>query len=201
MTLTPEQWARIYAGVPCDLRSGRLTKFRSQQFVQTPGYPLLVLTKVSQGIPVTQLGLMRTNSANVRETWGQICKARISAVIMDPDLARVEALAREFYYALYEKELGFTPYDGERDAARMQFRGADPPENIPPVYSDNKRRLIQRVVIDFFVEYEFAYQKIFDTIQKVVVGVSDDAEATAFDWEAVRQTHSAAYLIDVIISE
>ena len=195
MTLTPEQWAKIYTGVPCDLPGATLTKFRSQQFVQTPEYPLLLLTKVTQGIPVTQLGLMKTNSANVRETWGQICKARISAVIMALDLEEAELLASQFYQALYENELGINPY-----ADRMQFRGADPPENLPPVYSEKKRRLIQRSIVYFFVEYEFTWQKNFDTIQKVVLGVGNEAESSVFDWETVKQSHSAAYQVDVIIS-
>lgn len=195
MTLTPEQWAKIYAGVPCDLPGAKLTKFRSQQFVQTPEYPLLLLTKVTQGIPVTQLGLMRTNSANVRETWGQICKARISAVIMALDLEEAELLASQFYQALYENELGINPY-----ADRMQFRGADPPENLPPVYSEKKRRLIQRSIVYFFVEYEFTWQKNFDTIQKVVLGIGNEVESSVFDWETVKQSHSAAYQVDVIIS-
>jgi hypothetical protein len=138
---------------------------------------------------------MRTNSANVRETWGQICKARISAVIMALDLEEAELLASQFYQALYENELGINPY-----ADRMQFRGADPPENLPPVYSEKKRRLIQRSIVYFFVEYEFTWQKNFDTIQKVVLGVGNEAESSVFDWETVKQSHSAAYQVDVIIS-
>jgi hypothetical protein len=197
MTLTPEQWAKIYDGVPCNLSGGAvLHKFRSQQFVQTPEYPLLVITIASQGIPVTQLGLIRTNSANVRETWGQICKARISAVIMASDLTESMSLASQFYQALYENELGINPY-----ADRMQLRGADPPENIPPVYNDKKKRLIQRSIVYFFVEYEFTWQKNFDTIQKVVLGIGNEAESSVFDWETVKQSHSAAYPVDVIISE
>lgn len=195
MTLTPAQWAKIYDGVPCNLPGGAvLHKFRSQQYVQTPEYPLLVLTIASQGIPVTQVGLMRTNSATVRETWGQNCKARISAVIMASDINESMALASQFYQALYENELGINPY-----ADRMQFRGADPPENIPPVYNEKRKRLIQRSIVYFFVEYEFTWQKNFDTIQKVVLGIGDEAESSVFDWETVKQSHSAAYQVDVII--
>lgn len=202
MTLTPAQWAKIYAGVPCDLPSGRLIKFRSQQNVNLPAYPMLVLTKVSQGIPITRFGLTRDNPARRDvETWGQILKARISAVIMDPDMEKAESLASEFYHELFKNELNITPYDGERDATRMQFRGADPPENIPPVYNERKRQLIQRIVIYFYVEYEFSLQKKFDTIQKVVLGIGNEAESSVFDWENVKQSHSTAYLVDVIIAE
>jgi hypothetical protein len=120
---------------------------------------------------------------------------------MDPDMSRAEALASQFHHALYQDELGFTPYDDEYINERMQFRGADPPENIPPVYNERKKKLIHRVRIDFFVEYEFAWQKNFDTIQKVVLGIGDEAESSVFDWETVKQSHSAAYQVDVIISE
>jgi hypothetical protein len=196
MTLTPAQWDRIYAGIPCQFDSGsRLAKFRSQQFVKVPKYPLVIVSITTQGIPVSSVKLLRYNSVvKSRETWGQNCKARITAIIEALDITECESLASQFYQVLYTNELGLTPYGD-----RMQFRGADPPQNLPPYYNDKKRKMVQRFGVDFFVEYEFSWQKNFDTIQKVILSVGDEEESSVFDWDEVKQSHSVSYLLDVII--
>ena len=54
MTLTPEQWDLIYAGIPSSFADGStLHKFRSQQFVpkQDANFPLCIVSIISQGIP------------------------------------------------------------------------------------------------------------------------------------------------------
>jgi len=195
MTLTPAQWDKIYKGVPDAFESGaRLTKLRSQQYVNRPRYPVLVISIISQGIPVSEIGLMKCNTGNAREVWGQNCRARISAVIESPDIIECGSLASQLVQELYADELGINPIqDG------MQFRGADPPQNLPPVRDEWIKKLVQRFAVDFFVEYEFTWQKNFDTIQKVVLDLNGEAETSVFDWETVKTTHSSSYLVDVVI--
>jgi hypothetical protein len=195
MTLTPEQFLTIYKGVPEALPSGaRLYKYRSQQYVNKPKYPLLILTIASEGIPVGEVGLMSRNTATATEVWGQNCRARICAIIEALDMNECRALASELYTALHSSEVGLNPYMNG-----MQFRGADPPENLPPIRDEWMKKLVQRFAVYFFVEYKFTWQRTFDTIQKVVLGIGKEPETSVFDWETVKTKHSASYQVDVII--
>lgn len=196
MTLTPNQFQIIYEGIPAILPGGAvLYKYRTQQYVNKPQYPLLIVTIASEGIPVNDVGLMSRNTSVVRETWGRNCKARICAVIEALDMNECRRLASELYTALYTSEVGLNPYMNG-----MQFRGADPPENLPPIRDEWMKKLVQRFAVYFSVEYEFTWQQNFDTIQKVVLGFKDDPETSVFDWETVKAKHSSQYEIDVIIA-
>lgn len=197
MTLTPAQWSRIYEAIPCSFEDCRLRKLRAQQYVSPPAYPLIIVSIASHGIPVTDWGLMRRSPAVVRETWGRICKARISLVVEALDITECERLASLVYHALYSDELaGLNPYhDG------MQFRGADPPESLPPYYLDKKHKLVHRFGIDFFVEYELTWQKDYDTIQTIVAKVNRAPQSAVRDWGSVKQPRSSGYMVDVILEE
>lgn len=176
MTLTPEQWEIIYEGIPDSFLDGsHLTKFRSQQFVNrlsTTSFPLCVVTIVSQGIPVEPVKLLEDNILDIEnkvrsERWGQHCRARISASIEALGIPEVEKFASFFSQELYRLELGINPIDN-----KMQFRGADPPQSLPPYYDPQKKMNVQRVVVDFFVEYEFSWLKNFELIYAVEAEVN-----------------------------
>ena len=197
MTLTPEQFQAIYEGVPEVLPSGAtLYKYRSQQYVNKPRYPLLIITIASEGIHVSEVRLMSRNTATATEIWGQNCRARMAAVIEALDMNECRRLASELYTFLYSTEAGLNPYQSNMP---MQFRGADPPENLPPLRDEWQKKLVQRFVVYFFVEYQFTWQRTFDTIQKVVLGIGNEEESSVFDWETVKQSHSTSYLVDVIL--
>lgn len=176
MTLTPEQWDIIYEGIPDSFSDGsELNKFRSQQFINRPpvaSFPLCVVTVVSQGIPVDQVKLLEDNILDTEnmvrsERWGQHCRARISASIEALSIPEVEKFASLFSQELYRGELGINPIDN-----KMQFRGADPPQSLPPYYDPTKKTFVQRVVVDFFVEYEFSWLKTFELIYTVEAEVN-----------------------------
>lgn len=176
MTLTPGQWDIIYEGIPDSFSDGsELNKFRSQQFVNRPpvaSFPLCVVTVVSQGIPVDQVKLLEDNILDTEnmvrsERWGQHCRARISASIEALSIPEVEKFASLFSQELYRGELGINPIDN-----KMQFRGADPPQSLPPYYDPKKKMFVQRVVVDFFVEYEFSWLKNFELIYAVEAEVN-----------------------------
>jgi hypothetical protein len=197
MTLTPAQWDLIYRGIPASFADGsELHKFRSQQFVprQDTNFPLCIVSIVSQGIPVDQLGLLEDfwdSSVKLRmERWGYRCRARISAVIEDPDIGKVERFASLFSQALYETELGINPLEN-----KMQFRGVDPPQNLPPYYNPLKKMNIQRVAIDFFVEYEFSWVKNIDLIREIEIEIDGPKEPIIYKFDK----HNFSYSLDVII--
>ena len=197
MTLTPTQWDLIYRGIPCVFTDGtELHKFRSQQFVpkQDANFPLGIVSIVSQGIPIDQLRLLDDfwdSSVKLRmERWGYRCRARISAVIEALDIGEVERFASLFSQALYETELGINPLEN-----KMQFRGVDPPQNLPPYYNPLKKMNVQRVAIDFFVEYEFSWIKNIDLIREIEVEIDGPKEPIIYKFDK----KDLYYSLDVII--
>jgi len=197
MTLTPAQWDLIYDGIPCSFSDGSsLCKFRSQQFVNHPTltYPLCIVTIASQGIPVDHVRLLEDvfdESRKVRiERWGQRCRARISIVIEAHSITVVERFASLFCQALYETELGINPLQN-----KMQFRGVDPPQNLPPYYNPLKKIYIQRAAIDFFVEYEFSWIKTPDLIREIEVDINGPREPLIYQFNK----KFVLYSLDVIL--
>lgn len=168
MTLTPDQWKRIYDGIPSTIRESTMQKERSHQYVNNPDFPIAIITIISQGIPITtrreQDSILSDDKRTKTTTYAQFCRARISVVIEDPDMMKVEALASGLATELYARELGINPL---RD--RMQFRGCDPPTHPPPYRSEKLKMLIHRCVLDFFVEYEFSWTLNFPVIREFEV--------------------------------
>jgi hypothetical protein len=198
MTLTPVQWDLIYQGIPHSFSDGSsLQKFRSQQFVpkQDAFFPLCIVSIISQGIPVDQhtrlLDDFYDDSVKVRiERWGHRCRARISAVIEALSITEVERLSSLFCQALYEDELDINPLQN-----KMQFRGVDPPQNLPPYYNPLKKMNIQRAAIDFFVEYEFSWIKTPDLIREVRTEIDGPMIPLIYQFDK----NDFPYLMDVII--
>ncbi len=209
MTLALEQKDKIYEGIPSTLWAGRdqvvLQKTRTRQFINQPGeYPLLLVTFVTEGIPVTvrrELKSELDESTRLKTTtYGQICRARVSALIESPDQRQVERLAGLFSQELYRTELGINPLDD-----RMQFRGCDPPQFPEPyethIILNGKKGLakIYRCAIDFFVEYWFTWTKEFDVMQEFEAEVDGLAEPIIFNGYGDHKIF-VPYSIDVILS-
>ena len=174
MTLSEEQWQKIYDGLPVSFTGAVLGKERADQYVNSkklPGYPFMLVSIISQGIPVSDV---RRDVSSVYDPvtkvrtvkFSQNMKARISCIIEALDITEVERLASLFYKELYRAELGINPIQD-----RMQFRGVDPPEAIPPYRNEKLKKLVQRRAVDFFVEYEFSWTIPFETIQEFDVDV------------------------------
>jgi hypothetical protein len=198
MTLTPLQWDLIYRGIPHSFSDGSsLHKFRSKQFVpkQDTHFPLCVISIITQGIPVDQhprlLDDFYDDIAKVRlERWGYHCRARISAVIEALSIPDVERLSSLFSQALYDDELGINPI-----VHHMQFRGVDPPQDLPPYYNPLKKANVQRVAIDFFVEYEFSWVKTPDLIREVRTEIDGPRIPLIYQFDK----KEFSYLLDAII--
>lgn len=172
MTLSEEQWQKIYDGIPATLPGGAtLQKERADQYVNRPAFPFMLVSIISQGIPVSDV---RRDVSSVYDPvtkvrtvkFSQNMKARISCVLEALDITEIERLAGLFYKELCRAELGVNPLQD-----RMQFRGVDPPEAIPPYRNDKLKKLVQRRAVDFFVEYEFSWTIPFETIQEFDVDV------------------------------
>lgn len=209
MTLSLDQRDKIYEGIPTVFDNGNLVlqKSKTRQFIkahQPDEYPLLLVTFVSEGIPVTMVRELKSDldpSTRIKTTtYGQICKARVSALIESPDLRQIESLAGLFSRELCSTELQINPIDD-----RMQFRGADPPQFPEPYETflvlDGKKGLakIHRCAIDFFVEYEFSWTKQFDTMQEFEAEVDGPPEPIKF-MAYGNGTIFTNYSIDVILS-
>lgn len=168
MTLTPGQWTKIYDSLPSTIGEITLQKERSRQYLNNPTFPLAIITIISQGIPITtrreQVSVLSDDKLTKTTTYAQLCRARISVVIEDPDMTQVEALASGLATDLYARELGINPLHD-----RMQFRGCDPPTHPPPYRSEKLKMLIHRCVVDFFVEYEFSWTLTFPVIREFEV--------------------------------
>jgi len=171
MTLSEEQWQKIYDGLPVSLSGVVLNKERTDQYVNRPAFPFMLVSIISQGIPVSDVrrdvSSVYDPATKVRTVkFSQNMKARVSCIIEALDITEVERLASLFYKELYRAELGINPI-----LDRMQFRGVDPPEAIPPYRNEKLKRLVQRRAVDFFVEYEFSWTIPFETIQEFDVDV------------------------------
>ncbi len=184
-----------------------LRKSKTRQFIkahQADEYPLLLVTFVSEGIPVTIPRVLKSvlnESTRIKTTtYGQNCRARVSALIESPDLRQIESLVGVFSRELYRSELGINPLDD-----KMQFRGADPPQFPEPYEThlvlNGKKGLakIHRCAIDFFVEYEFSWTKDFDTMQQFEVEMGKPPAPIKFIGRGKGKIFRN-YSIDVILS-
>jgi len=207
MTLTPEQWDKIWAGIPNTFTIGdqtyNLSKIQADQLINQPTRPVIVVHLVSQGQEVTPVQPMgdgillegdpATGDAVIRRCrYGQICKARVQIVIESHDLDEARNLASRLSQDLYCFELGINPI-----ADQMQFRGADPPESLPHYTSARDRKLVQRFGITVFVEYRFCWDKDFPVIREVKFDFSNSPAPNVYHIVA----EGARYSIDVIITK
>jgi hypothetical protein len=195
MTLTLAQLDKIFDGIPTVLGGYTLSKQRSQQYVNKPSYPVMIFSVVSQGLPVSGsgvrvLGSYLNWSKDIRvEVWGQNCRARLSVIIETKDIRQADELVSLFMTELNASELGINPI-----CDWMQFRGADPPQCLPP-YKIGNSTMIQRYAIDFFVEYLFTWKKYYDTIREVSVEIGSEPNTINF-YEGRK---GILYALDVII--
>jgi hypothetical protein len=196
LTLSPEQWDKIYAGLPKTLGGTTIAVHRTRQFVNLPDFPIVLITPVTEGIPVSdvrQLWEHYNESLGMMEVkFGQQCKARISACVEASGMTEARTLASLFSTALFSDELSVNPIQD-----RMQFRGADPPENLAP-YTVGGKTYIHRFNIDFFVEYEFSWIKPYPVVREVLVELQEDQPVYL---TPTRIQHGLSYLLDVIILE
>lgn len=168
MTLTPAQWAKIWAGLE-DMDVAPV--IMSDQLVNAQDRPLIAIRVVSEGIPVTKPQYMwEENVDGVEEedppikrvTYGQQCKARIKAFLEVMDLTQARELASEFCTKLDQDELFINPVDDW-----MQYRGSEPADHPPPYTAVRLKKLVQRFSVDFFVEYRYLWTKDYDIIDDV----------------------------------
>ena len=172
MTLSPAQWTSIFDGIPNELAEDvTLPKTRAGQYHNQPEYPCMVVSIISQGIPVGEIQRDIYSELSVdkklRTCWyGQLQRARISCVIEALDITQVETLTSLFYTLLYQAELGLNPV-----CNNIQFRGADPPQYAPPYRNELLKKFVHRRAVDFFVEYKFKWSVPFDTIQTIDIDI------------------------------
>lgn len=197
MTISPAQWEKIYAGIPATLDGVPVTVLRTRQFINRHAFPVVLITPITEGIPVTGAGQLWERydpSEGVMEVArGQICKARISAVIEAVGLTEARALAYAFSADLFTYELSIDPI---RD--RMQFRGSEPPTLLAPYQLSNKS-YVQRYNIDFFVEYEFVWITKAPVIREVEATIGEDAPARFYGSERSIISLAEVYTLDALV--
>ncbi|MHB8123471.1 MAG: hypothetical protein ACYDG4_15110 [Desulfuromonadaceae bacterium] len=164
--LTPTQWDKIWTGLA---GMGLATTIMADQLINALDRPLIAIRVVSEGIPITKRQYLGEEDIEGEDdltlkqvTYGQICKARISALIESLDLADARLLVSQFITKLDQEELRINPHDD-----RMQYRGCEPADHPPPYSAVRLKKLIQRFSVDFFVEYWYTWTVDYDIIDDV----------------------------------
>ncbi|NLH78796.1 MAG: hypothetical protein GX465_17375, partial [Acidobacteria bacterium] len=97
MTLSPDQYKKIYDGLPAVLGGTNVGKTRTYQYTNRPRFPRLVFMVVTDGIEVSPPSRL-TSYLNPSETlkitvWRHQLKARLRVIIDSQDRKELQQLA------------------------------------------------------------------------------------------------------------
>jgi len=204
MTLSPDQYKKIYEGLPAVLGGTNVGKTRTYQYTNRPRFPRLVFMVVTDGIEVSQPSRL-TSYLNQSETlkitvWRHQLKARLRVIIDSQDRKELQQLAHAFSTWLKTTELGINPIQH-----LMQYRGVDPPMPLHPVTPPDSNKLVHRYAVDFFVEYTQTWEQAFDVIREVYVEFESqkrESSSSEFFYAAYDSTANQAefYSLDAILA-
>ena len=204
MTLSPDQYKKVYDGLPAVLDGINVGKTRTYQYTNRPRFPRLVFMVVTDGIEVSQpsrLASYLNQAESLKITvWRQQFKARIRVIIDSQDRKELQRLAYAFSTWLKTTELGVNPVQDF-----MQYRGADPPMPLHPVTPPDNAKLVHRSAVDFFVEYTQTWEQAFDVIREVYVEYESqkrESSSSEFFYAAYDSTSNQAefYSLDAILA-
>jgi len=204
MTLSPDQYKKIYDGLPAVLDGISVGKTRTYEYTNRPRFPRLVFMVVTDGIEESQpsrLASYLNQAKSLKITvWRQQLKARIRVIIDSQDRKELRRLAYALSTWLKSTELGVNPIRNF-----MQFRGADPPMPLHPVTPPDGNKLVHRYAVDFFVEYTQTWEKAFDVIREVYVEYESqkrESSSSEFFYAAYDSDSNKAefYALDAILA-
>ncbi len=177
--LTQSQRDRIYETIPTILAGETVTKIHGDDIVAEPGLPRMVVSVITEGVRVhysrDRIRYRKTTTDGDISTdywYGQVDRASFSIVLEAYDKDDLGNMGRDLYLYLWESELGLS-----WDVDRMRLSRIFEPTYLPQIYDNRRGKSIYRLVVDFWVEYEFSWMEKAPLIRKFNYLIQKDETA------------------------
>lgn len=160
------RWQRnyIFEAIPTELAGFRVTKNRDGEIQAESAFPKMIVSVLTEGVRVhfykdrIRYQKKLVGGDKQADYWyGQIDRASFSIVLEAYDKDDLGDIGRDLFLYLWSKELGLSWYSSE--VPRMRLAKIFEPVYLPEIYDERTGKNISRLVIDFWVEYEFSWME------------------------------------------
>lgn len=172
-----------------------------QRIEQSSDFPLLQVTFLLEGRRQRMWRDMlheNFDGAEWTTDYGHIAQATISVSIRSMDVDELQTTAYAFANALWEWA---TFHWSLENTSKIQFAGTDPPKFLPAYRDETDRHDIYSCVLDFYLDYEFSWEKIDPPITNIIVN-NDVGDLDPEDVESLDELYVIApgsYLMTAIL--
>lgn len=158
------RWQRnyIFEAIPTDLAGFTLMKNRDGEIQAESAFPKMIVSVLTEGVRVhffkdrIRYQKKLVGGDKQADYWyGQIDRASFSIVLEAYDKDDLGDIGRALLLDMWSTELGLAWYSSE--VPRMRLAKIFEPTYLPEIYDDRTGQNISRLVIDFWVEYEFSW--------------------------------------------
>ncbi len=177
--LTQAQRDRIYTAVPTLLNGTNVIKVHDGDMIAEPKLPRMIFSVIVEGVRShysrDRIRYVRTITDGDLSTdywYGQVDRASFSIVLEGYDKDDIGNLGRALFLQLWRDELGLS---WEKD--RMRVSKIFEPNYLPQIYDKRTGKSIYRLVVDFWVEYEFSWIETAPLIRKFNYLIHKDEDA------------------------
>lgn len=175
------QWQRdyIFESIPTELAGFHVLKNRDGEIQAESAFPKMIVSVLSEGVRVhfykdrIRYQKRLVGGDKQADYWyGQIDRASFSIVLEAYDKDDLGNIGRDLYLYLWSKELGLSWYSSE--VPRMRLAKIFEPVYLPEIYDERTGKNISRLVIDFYVEYEFSWMETNALIRRFNYSLEKD---------------------------
>lgn len=158
------RWQRnfIYEALPTVLAGLTVAKNRDGEIQAEGAFPKMVVSVLTEGVRVhfykdrIRYQKKLVGGDKQADYWyGQIDRASFSVVLESYSKDELGDIGRALFMDLWSTELGLAWYSSI--APRMRLAKIFEPTYLPEIYDPRNGQNIFRLVIDFWVEYEFSW--------------------------------------------
>jgi|GEM_PF-6014002 hypothetical protein len=167
------RWQRnyIFEAIPTELAGFNVVKNRDGEIQAESAFPKMIVSVISEGVRVhfykdrIRYQKRLVGGDKQADYWyGQIDRASFSIALEAYDKDDLGDIGRDLYLYLWSKELGLSWYSSE--VPRMRLSKIFEPVYLPEIYDQRTGKNISRLIIDFWVEYEFSWMETNPLIRR-----------------------------------
>jgi hypothetical protein len=169
----------IFEAIPTELAGFHVFKNRDGEIQAESAFPKMIVSVLSEGVRVhfykdrIRYQKKLVGSDKQADYWyGQVDRASFSIVLEAYDKDDLGNIGRDLYLYLWSKELGLSWYSSE--VPRMRLAKIFEPVYLPEIYDERTGKNISRLVIDFYVEYEFSWMETNALIRRFNYSLEKD---------------------------
>lgn len=160
------RWQRnyIFEAIPTELAGFHVTKNRDGEIQAESAFPKMIVSVLTEGVRVhfykdrIRYQKKLVGGDKQADYWyGQIDRASFSIALEAYDKDDLGDIGRDLFLYLWSRELGLSWYSNE--VPRMRLAKIFEPVYLPEIYDERTGKNISRLIIDFWVEYEFSWME------------------------------------------